>query len=122
MPASNRVGLRAADEEGMRRLHDAPNADGSPGAITIFANLPLPRLFITDTTGQVQIEVLGVQSWVYENNSYLVKRAYRVTTPEAVFEFIVPVRSNEGESAGQPAQGPAFLFVVIESKYDHASF
>ncbi len=28
----------------------------------------------------------------------------------------------EGEPAGQPAQGPAFLFIVIESKYDHASF
>ena len=110
LPASNRTGLRGADEEGMRRLHDAPNADGSPGAITLFASLPLPRLFITDTTSQIQIEPLGVQSWVYENNSYLVKRAYRVTTPEGVFETVIPVRSSEGEAQGQVRKWSVEIF------------
>src|SRR5206468_3660092 len=77
-----------------------------------FANLPLSRLFVTDTTGKIRVEALGVESWAYENNSYLVKRRYRITTPEGTFEYSIPVRSNEGEAAGEVRKWTVEAFKV----------
>jgi hypothetical protein len=101
LPASSRGNVKPGNEEAMLRVHDQASADGTPGRLTLFRNNSIIRVFTTAAPGQIKVEPLGVQTWAYEERSYIVHRTYRVTTPEAVIEFPVITRSTEGETSGE---------------------
>jgi hypothetical protein len=101
LPPQMRGNVRPEDLAGMEREYNQSREDGTPGMLSYFRNHFLVRMVCGVPAGQVQVEPLGVQSWSYENRSYVVRRNYRITTPEVVVEFAVPVESVEGESAGE---------------------
>jgi hypothetical protein len=101
LPTSRTAGVRPEDEAAMLRVYDS-KPDGSPGALSNFRKNTLVRILSTAPVGAVQYEPLGVQAWSYGERSYRVRRLYRISTPEVVFEVSLPAASSEGETAGEP--------------------
>jgi hypothetical protein len=102
LPPGGRGNVRAEDEPAMLRQHDMVGGDGAPSHLHTFRNSILARVFTNASAGgKPTVEPLGGPAWGFENHSYYVRRSYRVAIPEAVVEFSVLTRSDEGEAAGQ---------------------
>jgi hypothetical protein len=104
LPATHRGGVKPDDAAGMAQVHDQPSKDGGPGKLSSFQRSMLVRAFGPGVAGKVTVEPLGVQFWGFESGSYKVARNYRLRSPEVEMEFLLPVQSSEGESAGQMRQ------------------
>jgi hypothetical protein len=63
---------------------------GRPGQLPMFALSELVR-FVAQGGQQTKITPLGVKDWAPENNGYMVRHLYQVSTPEAEFEALVTV-------------------------------
>jgi hypothetical protein len=100
-PATDRGDSRPENEAGMLRTFDQSGLDGAPGPLTSFKRHMLVRLILSTPPADLSIVPLGVQSWVYENRSYKVRRSYRVTVPEGTVEFSILVQSTEAEAVGE---------------------
>src|SRR5262245_44036996 len=87
---------------------DIPSPMSDVGEIGLFREHKLVRAILMSGK-DVTIESLGVQDWEYEQGSYTVRRNYRITTPEFIFEVLVPVGSTEGEES----EGKRKWFVIF---------
>lgn len=102
LPPPARLGSRPDSDKAMRDQYDQPTADHPKGALTAF--LEHPVVVLLSTAGgrdRVTIEPLGVKDWKYEDQGYQVARTYRLRTPVAVADIVVPARSFEGEEEGE---------------------
>ena len=100
LPPASR-GARPDDELRMSQLFDDPAKDGTPGGLTQFREGPIARLFFKDLAKDAVITPLGVLEWRYENRSYKIYRAYRISNKEVEVELNVAVVSTEAETAGK---------------------
>ncbi|MCI0681255.1 MAG: hypothetical protein L0Y71_04055 [Gemmataceae bacterium] len=103
LPAPDRAGLRAEDENQIKQSQDRPRPDGSPGPFSLFRSHHLIQNLMHGG-GNTTIEPLGVKRWTYEKRSYYVSCLLRMATPEATADVLISVRSSEGESAGEKRQ------------------
>jgi hypothetical protein len=100
LPPTQRGSVKPENHQGIVHLHEDAS-DGGPGPLANFRNNVLIRLITSAPKDSVKIEPQGVDSWQYESRSYVVKRIYRLTTPEAQLDLSVLTLSAEGETAGE---------------------
>jgi hypothetical protein len=99
LPAGSRGNVRPEDDAAMQSQYDLGQESG-PGLMTRFRQNLLTRQF-HGGSGAATVEPLGVQYWDHKEGSYEVTRTYRIKSAEAVSEFTLVARSNEGEAAGE---------------------
>jgi hypothetical protein len=103
LPAPDRSGVRAEEEEKMKQRFDQPKPDGSPGPLSMFRRHELIQA-IMHGGAKATVEPLGVKSWKYEQRSYSVSCLVRLKTLEADADVLLTARSSEGETTGQSRQ------------------
>jgi hypothetical protein len=70
----------------------------SKGHLTRFSESDLARL-LGHGSDASQVESLGVEDWKYGAGGYQVQMLYRVTTPQAVANFVVSLQGKEGKGS-----------------------
>lgn len=103
LPAPDRAGVRAEDDDTMKRRFDQPKPDGSSGPLSVFRGHQLVQGFMQGGA-QATVEQLGVKEWKYEQRSYTVSCLVRLTTPEVIADVLLTARSSEPEAEGQKRQ------------------
>jgi hypothetical protein len=99
---SERQGLTPADQAGIEKRFDLPLSGKTPkGRLTLFRENELIRMLRQPAEPPITVEPLGVRSWAYESRGYKVERTYRITTPEAVFDVLLPVQSVDTDVPGE---------------------
>lgn len=103
LPAPDRAGVRAEDEDTMKRRFDQPKPDGSPGPLSLFRGHQLIQAIMLGGP-KTTVEQLGVKTWKYEKRSYYVSCLVRLKTQEVTANVLLTARSSEGEAEGQKRQ------------------
>lgn len=112
---ADRGDVKPTQEARLLKQHDQPSPDGNPGRVMNFRKTPVV-VALSQLGDKSTVEPLGVQSWVYKDNSYEVVRTYRITTPEAIWEVPLTVRSTEGYEAGDPRRWMLVLTYLRPNK------
>jgi hypothetical protein len=97
MPENVRAGIDPKrDKLKMNRAFNRGGAKEREGPLGMFRKHYLVRSLASGGK-KVSVEPLGVESWVFDKGSYLVTRYYRLVTPEAALDILVPVQSTESD-------------------------
>ncbi len=96
LPESSRGNIDPKNLRKMALVHDRAGGREKIGPLSQFRDHFLIRAMARPDK-DITVEPRGVQAWVYEKNGYKVVRNYRITTPEMIFDILVPVQSTEGE-------------------------
>jgi hypothetical protein len=84
----------------MEMVHDKYVDTKSPwGYLSIFKN-SLAVHAIRQSGGKGSVEPLGVRSWNFENERYVVVRGYKVTTPELTMEISIKAVAERDRATG----------------------
>jgi len=94
LPANDREGLLKGDEKNLRFYQDQPTKDNPQGPLSRFRADKLVRAIVDSGNKATEIESLGTEQWYYEKGAYHVERRFRMQTPEAIFDIVIPVQTS----------------------------
>jgi hypothetical protein len=91
---------------------ESPGKKSATGGFTLFKN-HLITYVIRQGGPDVQITPLGVDSWEFATDGYVVRQRYRIATPDMVLNALVVARSTE--SHGKELVGREWAVILQES-------
>jgi hypothetical protein len=92
--------VRPESAEEIKQL-DLPTSNNPKGLLSQFLEQHLVRAIRNSAPGSVKIEPGSVQSWIFEERAYQIKRLYRISTDEAVYEVPITLWSMEPLAEGE---------------------
>jgi hypothetical protein len=97
-PPSRRATVNLDDPRALELL-DIPISKSPKGLLSLFRSNDIV-LMLREAGETAQIKPLGVKEWVHGKTGFTVKRTYRISTPEAEIDVVLPVLSSEGDESG----------------------
>lgn len=97
LPANDREGLSKDDDKTLKLYQDQAAKTGVPGPLTRFKTDKLIRAIVQGGQKDTTIESLGTQQWYYDKGAYHVLRRYRISTPEVIFDVVLPAETSRDQ-------------------------
>ncbi len=116
IPASQRQGDTPDDLPRLRARYGLGRT-GQKGPLPLFLEHPLIQL-LRHAGATAKIESLGIRDWKYVGNGYLVEQEYRVTTPEGVFDVVLPVWGGPAPGSDPQARGRQWHVIMSDLQLD----
>ncbi|MCS6850146.1 MAG: DUF4190 domain-containing protein [Gemmataceae bacterium] len=111
-PPDQRIGDNPRDERRLlARYGLGPRGDKGP--LPLFLELDVVRIML-QAGHDAQVEPLGTRRWQYVEGGYLVEQTYRIRTPEALCEVVLPVFGSDSAQARPEYEGRPWHVVLLE--------
>jgi hypothetical protein len=86
------------------RLRYQVGARGQKGPLAVFLDHDLVRI-LQQAGPDAQVESQGVQNWEYVGGGYLAELNYRLTTPEGIYDVVLPTWTGESQGPKPEFEG-----------------